>query len=722
MGEKHKFKKLIIAEKPSVARNIADALGIKNRNNGYIEGDDYIITWVFGHLLQLYDAVDYDENMKNWELTKFPFIPDQFKYKVKTDKARKGIDAGAKKQLDIIKKLMERKDVHQVISATDWDREGQIIADELFLYMDVRKPIKRMLLNEWTKDEVLGALNSLRENEEMKNLMDAGFGRQLSDWLIGINLTSVATVKHKNAGGKELLNIGRVLMPTLKIIYDRDKEIEEFVSSKYYKMTAGFKARGEKFESTYAVRDAEGKWQESFDEKDKLDEFVKNFESKEMYVTKKDVDVKKENPPLLFNLSNLQGHITAKYKGWTADKVLAVAQNLYEKKLITYPRTASSALDESLKDKMKRVLDAHKRGKSFENIVAFKDSKRIFDNKKVESHSAITPTYILPKNLTSDEKAVYDAVVNRFLAQFMPQSVSEETRLEIGLKNCDWTFIARGKVQIEEGFRLAEGIASRDNVLPQIDISQIVDLQTMEIKEIKRKPPKHHSEKTLLKVMETCGKNISDEEEMMMSVLSGYSIGTPATRGETIRKLKDVGYIISDKKSLKTTELGKMMVETFPVKELFDLEYTGRLEKNLSDIERGNFKRDEFLKFIEEFIRKSVEDIKSDKVFAGKIYVEDEEKVVGICPNCKNKILEYDKSFGCSNWKNGCNFTIWKNDKFIEQLGKKVTRDMVELLLKNKRVGFRRLQGKNGNVFGAYLHYERDEKNNRYSWRLEFIK
>ena len=198
--KKGDLKKLIIAEKPSVARNIADALGIRGRQNGYIEGEDYVITWVFGHLLQLYDVKDYDESRKNWRMENFPFIPDTFQYKIKSDNNNKNvIDAGAEKQIRIIQSLMERNDVEGVVSATDYDREGQIIADELFLYLKTEKPVERLLLNEWTRDEVLSGLGKLRLNSELQPMQDAGFGRQIADWLIGINLTSVATVKYQNS-------------------------------------------------------------------------------------------------------------------------------------------------------------------------------------------------------------------------------------------------------------------------------------------------------------------------------------------------------------------------------------------------------------------------------------------------------------------------------------------------------------------------------------------
>ena len=356
------MKKVIIAEKPSVAKNIADAYKIKTRRDGFYEGDDYLVTWAFGHLLQLYDAKDYDENMKGWRMEKFPFIPEDFKYKIKCDSSnREVVDKGAEKQINIIKSLIDRDDVDGVISATDFDREGQVISDELFIHYDIKKPIYRLLLNEWTEDEVKKGMANLKPNSDMKPLQDAGIGRQLADWTIGINLTSVATLRY-GASEKKTINIGRVLLPTLKIIYDRDKEIENFKESSYFKLLINLKSKDNiEFESLYYENGSE-----KFEKKDYLDNLTKILKEKQAVVIDKEIEKKREYPQSLFNLSNLQGYITSKYKGWTSDKVLKVAQGLYEKKLITYPRTASSVLEESLVDKAQKVLETHKKGLPYE--------------------------------------------------------------------------------------------------------------------------------------------------------------------------------------------------------------------------------------------------------------------------------------------------------------------------------------------------------------------
>lgn len=726
------MKKVIIAEKPSVAKNIADAYKIKTRRDGFYEGDDYLVTWAFGHLLQLYDAKDYDENMKGWRMDKFPFIPEGFKYKVKCDSSnREVVDKGAEKQINIIKGLIDRDDVDGVISATDFDREGQVISDELFIHYDIKKPIYRLLLNEWTEDEVKKGMANLKPNSEMKPLQDAGIGRQLADWTIGINLTSVATLRY-GASEKKTINIGRVLLPTLKIIYDRDKEIENFKESSYYKLLINLKSKDNiEFESLYYENASE-----KFEKKEYLDNLSKLLKEKQAVVVEKEIEKKREYPQSLFNLSNLQGYITSKYKGWTSDKVLKVAQGLYEKKLITYPRTASSVLEESLVDKAKKVLETHKKGLPYEDQIKFIQSKRVFDNSKVESHSAITPTYVIPKGLSTDEQHVYNAIKNRFIMQFMPVAQFEETKITLKVhdEQLKGEFVSKGKVEIVKGWRVVEKIETKDTILPLVEKGESLDIIDSKVNKVTKKPPKYHTEKTLLRVMETCGKSFkedkdegsddeSNSEEMMQAILSGFSIGTPATRAETIKKLKDIGYIKTKGKSLTTTELGRTIVEIFPAKELLDLEYTGRLEKTLSDIERGKFSKEDFLNLIYDFTRNSVEKIKNDSSMLHKFKVEKPEGVeeVGKCPVCGNSIIEGEKGYGCVNWKNGCKYTIWKNDKFIESLGKKVTKEMVQLLLKNGKVGFRNLKSKKGSLFSAYLRYEKDEKTGYYNWKFEFI-
>ncbi|MGL5086062.1 MAG: type IA DNA topoisomerase, partial [Clostridium sp.] len=516
---------------------------------------------------------------------------------------------------------------------------------------------------------------------------------------------------------------------TLKIIYDRDKEIENFEATTYYKLSANFKSKSNiEFESLYYEKGTE-----KFDEKEYLSLVSKALKDESGVVAFKEIEKKREYPSPLFNLSNLQGYITSKYKGWTSDKVLKVAQVLYEKKFITYPRTASVVLEESLEDRAKKVLNTLKKGLPYEDQIKFVKSKRVFDNSKVESHSAITPTYVKPTNLSKEEEYVYNAVKNRFIMQFMPVAEFEETKITLKVNNekVPGEFVAKGKVQIVEGWRVVEKIETKDTILPLVEKGENLLITNSKVNTVTKKPPKNHTEKTLLRVMETCGKSFkegedpdSSSEEMMNAILSGFSIGTPATRAETIKKLNDIGYIKTKGKNLITTELGRTIVEIFPAKELLDLEYTGRLEKTLSDIEKGKFKKEDFMSLICDFTRGSVEAIKNDNSLLHKFKVDLPEgtEEIGKCPMCQNPVIEGEKGFGCTNWKNGCKYTIWKNDKFINSFGKQVTKDMVVLLLKNGKVGFRNLKSKKGNTFSAYFIYELNKESGYYNWKIEFIE
>lgn len=707
------MKTLILAEKPSVARNIGDALKNVKKQEGYLENDQYIITWAFGHLLSLYDVVDYDETKKSWKMDYFPFIPPIFEYKVKPSvKDRNKPDFGARKQLNIIKSLIKRQDVYQIVSACDDDREGQIIGDIIFKVLKPSQPIYRLLLNEWTPQAVIAGMKQLKLNTEMLPLRDAGISRQWADWVIGINLTSVTTLKFAKQS-RQILNVGRVLMPTLKIVYDRDIEIQNFKPRTYFKLTALFLKDASAFEGTYFENEIH-----QFDRKSVLEELIRHIELPVSgKVIKADKQLKKEYAPYLFNMSGLQGKITSKHRGFTAAKVLKIAQSLYEKKYITYPRTSSVHLDESLIEKTRRTVDVLKQGLPYESDIEFKVSKRNFDSKKVEGHSAIIPTHIQPKNLSNDEWTVYHEIKNRLLMQFMPVATYNETQIIIeiddGLK-----FKVSGRVQIEKGWKVVENIKSKDKLLPPLRVGDKVDVRELNISHHETKPPKPHTEKTLLKIMETCGKQYKNDDERILQVLSGFSIGTAATRADIISKLKQVGYIEGQNKTLITTALGKKMVEIFPVKDLFDLEYTGRLEKQLQDISKGLLSKNVFLRSIFAFTQEGVAAIKAheDVVLKEKKATE----VLGKCPSCGGKIIETKKSFGCNRWKQGCKYVIWKNDKFFKSLKKKPTKTMVKALLKNDRAFVKGFIGKSGNKFDAYVQYIKQEDSEYFHWKLEF--
>ena len=722
--------KLILAEKPSVAKTIASFLGAKTRHNGYFEGNGYIITYAVGHLVSLYDMKDYDKDKYSgsWKMDNFPFIPqDKFKFKVESSK---------KDQFNIVKTLIHRDDIEYIINATDNDREGELIAFLIFLMAKNKKPVKRILVNEWTPQDITKGLQNLKDDEEMRNLQAAGYTRLITDWLIGINFTSIATLKYGNG---KLLNIGRVILPTVKLIYDRDMEIKNFVPKTYFEIEGNFRCKNGEYKGKL-IKNKNSK----FDTPEEAKAIIGSITSKEATIIDKKVTTSKEYASKLFSLTSLQGYITSKYSHFTSDKVLSVCQSLYEGKgkggYITYPRTDSVYLEESLVGKTADTLNKLKKGLPYEDKIQFTKTKRVFDSSKVDSHSAITPTYIVPTNLTPDESIVYNAIKDRFIANFMPPAEYENTEIKTDVD--ENTFVTKGKVLKVKGYLEVYNKEEKNDLLPMVSKNEIVDV--IEIKPLSKQttPPKSYTEDTLLKAMKNCGKNVPEDDT---AVLSGYSIGTSATRAEVLKKISQVGYVTKKGKSYFITELGKNLVEIFPVKELFDVDYTGKLEKSLSDIQKGKYTRKEYLNNIMNCIWNSVNLIKSDspkkistenftynaktkKFISDKTQVvskkstssktsKSSDDVLGKCPACGGDVRESQKGFFCTNYSN-CKYGIFKEDKYLQLFKKKPNKTMVKSLLKNGEAKVKSLTGKDGNKFDALLKYEKNS-NGYYSWLIK---
>ena len=726
--------KVILAEKPSVAKTIASFLGAKTRRDGYFEGNGYIVTYAFGHLVSLYDMKDYDKEKYSgsWKMDNFPFIPaDKFKFKV---------DDSKQKQFNIIKELLNREDVEYVINATDNDREGELIAFLIFLLAKNKKPVKRILVNEWTPQDITRGLENLKDEEDMRNLQAAGYTRLITDWLIGINFTSVATLKYGNG---KLLNIGRVILPTVKLVYDRDMEIKNFVPKTYFEIEGNFKCAN----GTYKGKLIKGK-ETKFDTEEEAMAVIDSITSKNGVISSKKVTKSKEYAPKLFSLTSLQGYITSKYSHFTSDKVLNVCQSLYEGKgkggYITYPRTDSVYLEESLTDKASQTLNRLKQNLPYEDKIKFAKTKRVFDSSKVDSHSAIIPTYIVPNSLTPDEQIVYQAIKDRFIANFMPPAEYENTEIKTDVD--DSVFLTKGKVLKVKGYLEVYNKEQKNDLLPSMEKGENVEV--LEILPLKKQttPPKSYTEDTLLKAMKNCGKNVDDED----LVLAGYSIGTSATRGDVLKKIAQVGYVNKKGKSYYITDLGINLVEIFPVKDLFDVDYTGKLEKSLSDIQKGQFSRKEYLLNIMNFIVKNVNLIKYDapKKINTDAYVYDpktkkalsksqleakatkaakasskksssktDNTSLGKCPVCGSDVVETDKGFLCTNYQT-CKYGIFKDDKYLALYKKKPNKTMVKSILKKGEAKVKSLTDKNGNKFDAILTYQKNQ-NGYFSW---FIK
>lgn len=693
---------LILTEKPSVANNIAYALNVKNRYDGYYEGNGYIVTFAFGHLFELYDTKDYKDGFEKWELDKFPFIPEKFRYKVKEDK-------GVKKQVKIIKELASKEEVKEIIIATDADREGQLIAAIIIKELNINKPMKRLWINSYTSKEVHQGMKNLLDYKDVLTLEKAGYCRQQMDWLFGINFTSLATLKYSNG---KLLNVGRVILPTVKLVYDRNIEIKNFKKETYYQLKCIFNTKDGQYEG-YFVDDGIDR----FKERKKLENILDAIRNKHGIIIGRKTKEVKESAPLLYNLTDLQGDITSKYKGFTSDKVLSIAQSLYEKKHITYPRTSSRHLDNTQDKEVEEVLNVLSNDYPSEYNIKFHKSKRIFDSTKVDSHPAIIPTYIKPNSndLTKDELLVYEVIKKRFLAHFMPQNEYLDIKVITEVKGCK--FLSKGRNLIKKGWlKLYDNkdIDKKiDTVLLKLKEADIVEVIHSGILEKETQPPKLYTEKTLLKAMENCGKKVKDED--IEHILKGYSIGTPATRSDVIKKIIGVGYIMKKGKSLDITDLGRNLVKVFPIKELLDTDFTGRIEKSLKDIEKGVVNPDLFMERMIRYTEKSSNIIKGSN---GTIYggQDNTNEVIGKCPECGHDVIEGKKAYGCSNWRNGCKFTIWYNQ--LEKLGmRKISKTNIKKLLKNELINLKLRSAKTGKDFTCKGKLEKEKD----KWGIKLV-
>lgn len=710
-------KTLIIAEKPDIARSIALELGATKKQDGYFEGNGYYVSYAFGHLYKLFDTVDYKEDMAKWDLKDYPFIPGEFKYKCIEDKGRK-------KQIGIIKKLTENSDTNMIINACDSDREAETIFSELKYNLKFNKPIKRLWISSHTSKDIQEGMANLKD--ELVNLEKAAYCRQQVDWIIGINLTVVFTLK---AGADITLKIGRVILATLKLIFDREIEIANFKSTPFYMLKSTFKSDDEFYIGTYIDEDGKTK----FLDKLKLISLQENIKNKPGIVIKKESKKVNENAPKLFNLSDVQGYITSKYKNFSSDKVLTVIQGLYEKKYLTYPRTESRCLDETLVEKAKSSLDAVIKIPELSinsEDIKFHTEKRVFDSSKVESHPALMPTYVVPEldKLSNDEKIVYLEITKRFVSQFMPAAIYDT--LEIVTKVEDYEFVTKGRVLVQDGWRrlykndkveeddeVAKENSEEDKITAKnINEGSNVISNESEIKEGKTKAPAHYTEGTLLTAMENCGKKVEDEEEE----LKGYTIGTAATRAETIKKLLDCGYIEKKGKKLIITDLGLKIIHYFPAKKLLKTSFTGQIEKTLKNIEKGQYDSNEFMQKMIAYITQNVNEIKDGSVEIPQIKKK-EAKIIGKCPVCGKNIIETLKTYTCEGTKTKeCDYTLWKENNYFGRYKKKITETIAkDFITKGKATVKGMKSPKNGKPFNAVIKIEKTDKG--YSFKMELL-
>lgn len=685
---------LIICEKPSVAGNVCDALKNRekfNRKDGYFESENYIITWLFGHLLELKEVNDYEGEKKKWSDIKLPYIPEEFQYKVKDD-------PGVKKQFKIVKDLINNKNITAIYNCGDNDSEGQILVDEILMICKNKKETYRLILPDQTEKTVLSEIDAKRSNNDYKNFAAEGFSRQRMDWLYGINTTVLLSVK-----SGETLKCGRLIVPVVKKIYDVDMSIKNFVSTKYYQAESN--VNGIKLTVAEKFKNSE--------EASSIAEKLNNEKAIVQEINSKDVTKK---PGKLFSLTSLQKFMNKNYK-MAADETLKICQALYEKKFTTYPRTDAEYLSEEEKEKTKEIINSL----NDENLL-FKDEKSIFDSSKVEAHSAITPTTKTPVDLNEKEKLVYEVITNRFKSNFTNEKCIIATT-EMIIVCGDETFKFTGEIMKQEGFNKYESI-SKMKVLPKVEKGDILEHEFKSV-EKETHPPKKMTQYALLNYLEFPFRDFKDQDEqdeVEEFNVKELGLGTPATRAEIIKKCCKK-YIDDNNNILSITPLGIKLIETIN-KLHIDLyaEKTISLSKNLKEVRAGNMSLEDCLNSATDELNEICE--KSKSIEIEKVQREVKEKeIIGVCPKCGKNVYESEKSFYCEGFKDDpkCNFSIWKDNKFFSIRGKKLTITIVKKLLKDKKVRVKGFKKKDKSSYDADVIL--DLSNDKYvNFSLSFDK
>ncbi len=626
--------KVIIAEKPSVARDIAKVLDIKSKKKGSIEGRGCAVTWAFGHLVTLQEPGEYDPALKRWALDSLPFVPGEFKLKLISNR-------GVAEQFSIIKNLCEQAE--EIVCATDAGREGELIFRYILALSDCEdKPIRRLWLNSLTSEAILSAFKDLKDGHDYDPLYAAARCRSESDWIVGLNATRFYTVRHGRIGGggdRVLWTIGRVQTPVLAMIVERDDTILQFRPQPFWELTTSyrdvtFKYTGKRFADAV-----------------KADDLLKKISEQAFEVTSVSAKKKKEQALQLFDLTTLQRELN-KLHGISAADTLSATQGLYEAKLVTYPRTDSRYLSADMKPRIPKILEQLKSQRS-EQIVSLDlaklpFSKRIINDKKVTDHHAIIPTGIHPSRFGPNEQLVYEAITTQFIAAFYPVCLKNITLVN-GISN-KITFQARGTQIVEPGwtvlFPKKKKGGMEGQILPAFEKGESGP-HDPSLREGKTSPPKHFSESSLLGAMEAAGKFVDDDT--LREALKERGIGTPATRAAIIETLLRRNYIRREKKQLRCTDMGRCLIALIRDPLLKSPEMTGEWEEKLKQIERSELDPDDFMKGIESYIREMIKN--------SSIRTLDTSRW-GQCPLCGNEVIKGKKAYGCSDWKRGCPFVL----------------------------------------------------------------
>lgn len=679
---------MCIAEKPSVAKEIAQILGAKNRHNGYFEGNGYTVTWTFGHLCTLKEPRDYHEQLRYWNIDNLPILPTNFGIKLIKN-------SGVKEQFEVIKKLCN--EAEEVINCGDAGQEGELIQRWVLNHAENKRPVKRLWISSLTEEAIKEGFNNLKAAEDYTSLYYAGASRAIGDWLLGINATRLYTLKYAPKG--TVLSIGRVQTPTLALIVNRQHEIDNFTSKDFWEIKT--KYRNVTFSSELGKLDDEEKAKNTLEQLSGSPFTVLDYEKKKG----------KESAPKLFDLTSLQVEGNKKFN-LSADETLKIAQSLYEKKFLSYPRVDTRYLPDDVYPKINGILNSLKSFEELANVIErnpIRKSKNVFNNKKVTDHHAIIPTNVTAQNLGGNEEKIYHLVVKRFLSNFYPDCIISKTTVK-GIAS-EINFKTTGKQILEPGWRTVYGKEkveddeSKDSKKEETPTQLIPEFEKGETGEHspftekkQTKPPKPFTEATLLRAMETAGKQVDDEE--MRDLMKENGIGRPSTRANIIETLFRRKYIAKQRKSIIPTPTGSQLISTIKHDIIKSPELTGNWEKKIRDIELGNYDVATFMKEMNVFVKEVVTHVKMDQTTtkvaeAGSKAPKIQEKINVNCPKCSNgTVIEGNTAYGCSSYKSGCDFRLPKiiaekslSMKHISQLvNKQKTSTIKGLVISGKKV------------------------------------
>ena len=687
---------LVITEKPSVAQSIAKVLGATSRRDGYLEGNNYIVSWCVGHLVELADASSYDERYAKWRYEDLPIVPEEWLYEVPKDKAQ---------QFKVLRDLVKDKRVTELVCATDAGREGELIFRLVYNKAGCTKPFKRLWISSLEDSAIREGFAHLRDSSEFDRLYEAALCRSKADWIVGINDTRLfTTLYHKK------LVVGRVQTPTLAMLAERDGKISTFKKEKYFNVhVSGGNLTAD---------------MEKVKTEDEAKTIAAACDKKQAVVSSVKRETKTVNPPKLYDLTTLQREAN-RYYGFTAQQTLDLVQSLYEKKLLTYPRTDSQFITDDMESTVRQVIDIVCRKVSiFDGLSYAPDIRRITNNAKVTDHHAIIPTIQLEKQdisaLPESEQKILRLVAMRLLSASGEKHTYEETSLTISCEG--YVFSTKGKTVVQEGWKAVEqrfksALKSKENdepekMLPAVSEGDVLDAVSASITEHFTTPPKQYTEDTLLSAMETAGNEAFDDDT------EKKGLGTPATRAGVIEKLVKSGYAERKGKSIVPTKDGLNLVCVLP-EQITSPAMTAEWENTLMQIERGQADGDKFLAGIVDMTASLVKaypflsDAEANRFDSGK-------EVIGKCPRCGSPVYVGKGNYYCSSKE--CSFGLWEDNKFFSSKKKKLTKKIAKELLDK---GWCRVTGlytpKRPQLYDAIIRL--DDTGGKYvSFKMEFEK